>query len=77
MNYNVIIINEADFSDDPAFVHPFKVNKIDDFEVGLREAIAAWRRYNSNRDFLEIGCTVLLEKAALSRSARAVADEAN
>ena len=38
MNYDVIIITEADFSDDPAFVYPFKANKIEDFEVGVREA---------------------------------------
>jgi hypothetical protein len=55
MNYDVIIITEADFSDDPAFVYRFKANKIEDFEVGVREAIAEWRRYNPNRNFLETG----------------------
>jgi hypothetical protein len=45
INYNVIIITEADFSDDPAFVYPFKATKIEDFEVGVRKAIAEWRRY--------------------------------
>ena len=44
MNYDVIIITEADFSDDPAFVYPFKANKIEDFEVAVREAITEWRR---------------------------------
>jgi hypothetical protein len=39
------------------------------------EAIAEWRRYNPNQDFLESGCTVLVEKAVFSRSVRAVADE--
>ncbi len=33
MNYDVIIITEADFSDDPAFVYPFKANKIEDGDV--------------------------------------------
>jgi hypothetical protein len=75
MNYDVIIIAEADFSDDPAFVYPFKANKIEDFEVGVREAIAEWRQYNPNRDFLEAGCTVLVEKAVFSCSAQALADE--
>jgi hypothetical protein len=75
MNYDVIIITEADFSDDPAFVYPFKANKIEDFEVGVRQAIAEWRRYNPNQSFLEAGCTVLVEKAILSCSAQAVADE--
>ena len=72
MNYNVIIITEADLPDDPAFVCPFKANKIEDFEG---EAIAEWRRYNPNRNFLKAGCTVLVEKAVFSRSAQAVADE--
>ena len=75
MNYDVIIITEADFSDDPAFIYPFRANKVEDFEVAVREAIAEWRRYNPNRDFLEAGCTVLVEKAIFSCSAQAVADE--
>ena len=75
MNYDVIIITEADFSDDPAFVYPFKTNKIEDFEVGVRKAIAEWRRYNPNQNFLEGGCTVLVEKAVFSCPAQAVADE--
>ena len=75
MDYDVIIITEADFSDDPAFVYPFKANKIEDFEVGVRKAIAEWRRYNPNRDFLEAGCTVLVEKALLTGSVQALADE--
>jgi hypothetical protein len=75
MNYDVIIITDADFSDDPAFVYPFKANKIEDFEVGVREAIAEWRRYNSDRNFLETSCTVLVEKAVFSPSAQAIADE--
>jgi hypothetical protein len=36
MNYDVIIITEADFSDDPAFVYPFKADKIEAFEVAVR-----------------------------------------
>jgi hypothetical protein len=75
MNYDVIIITDSDLSDDPALVYPFKANKIEDFEVGVREAIAEWRRYNPNQNFLEAGCTVLVEKAVLSCSALAVADE--
>jgi len=75
MNYDVIIITEADFSDDPAFIYPFKANKIEDFEVGVREAIAEWRRCNPNQNFLEAGCTVVVEKAIFSCSAQAVADE--
>jgi hypothetical protein len=74
MNYDVIIITEADFSDAPAFIYRFRANKIEDFEVGVREAIAEWRRYNPNEDFLEAGCTVLVEKAIFSCSAQAVAD---
>ena len=74
MNYDVIIITEADFSDDPAFIYPFRANKVEDFEVAVREAIAEWRRYNPNR-FLEAGCMVLVEKAIFSCSAQAVADE--
>jgi hypothetical protein len=34
MNYDVIIITDGDLSDDPAFVYPFKANKIEDFEAG-------------------------------------------
>ncbi len=75
MDYNVIIITEADPSDDSAFVYPFKANKTEDFEVGVREAIAEWRRYNPNQDFLEAGCTLLVEKAVFSCSAQAVADD--
>ena len=75
MYYNVIIITEADLPDDPAFVHPFKADKLDEFEVGVREAIAEWRRYNPNQNFLEAGCTVLVEKAVFNCSAQAVADE--
>jgi hypothetical protein len=74
MNYDVIIITEADFSDDPAFVYPFRANKIEDFEVAVREAIAEWRRYNPNQDFVEAGCTVLVEKAVFSCSAKPLAD---
>ena len=74
MNYDVIIITEADFSDDPAFIYPFRANKVEDFEVAVREAIAEWRRYNPNQNFLEAGFTVLVEKAIFSCSARAVAD---
>jgi hypothetical protein len=74
MNYDVIIITEADFSDDPAFIYPFKAN-VDDFEVAVREAIAEWRRYNPNQDFLKAGCTVLVEKAVYAGSVQAVADE--
>jgi hypothetical protein len=75
MNYDVIIITEADLPDDPAFVYPFKANKLGDFEVAVREAIAEWRQYNPNRDFLEAGSTVLVEKAVFSCSAQALADE--
>jgi hypothetical protein len=74
MNYDVIIITEADFSDDPAFIYPFRANKVEDFEVAVR-AMAEWRRFNPNRDFLEAGCTVLVEKAIFSCSAQAIADE--
>jgi hypothetical protein len=69
MNYDVIIITEADFSDDPAFIYPFRANKVEDFEVAVR-AMAEWRRFNPNRDFLEAGCTVLVEKAVFSCSAK-------
>jgi hypothetical protein len=75
MDYNVIIITEADFSDDPAFVHPFEANTVDDFKVAVGEAIAEWRRYNPGREFLEAGCTVLIEQPILTGSAQAVADE--
>jgi hypothetical protein len=75
MNYDVIIITEADCSDDPAFVYPFRANKIEDFEVGVREAIAEWRRCNPNQNSLEAGCTVLVEKAVFIRSAQTVTDE--
>ena len=66
MNYDVIIITEADFFDDPAFVYPFSANRVEDFEVAVREAIAEWRRYNPDQNFLEAGCTVLVEKAVFS-----------
>jgi hypothetical protein len=49
MDYDVIIITETDFSDDPAFLYPFKANKIEDFEIGVTEAIAERRRYNPNK----------------------------
>ena len=75
MNYDVIIITEADFSDDRAFVYPFKANTFDDLKVAVDEAIAEWRRHNPDQDFLEAGCTVLVEKAVFSCSAQAVADE--
>jgi hypothetical protein len=75
MNYDVIIITEADLSDDPAFIYPFRANKVEDFEVGVREAIAEWRRYNPFRDFLEAGCTVLVEKTVFRCSAQAIANE--
>jgi hypothetical protein len=74
MYHDVVIITEADFSDDPAFIYPFRANKVEDFEVGVREEIAEWRRDNSNQNFLEAGCTVLVEKAVFSCSAQAVAD---
>lgn len=73
MDYNVVIVAEADFSDDPAFVYPFKADAIDDFRAAVGEAIAEWRYNNPNRDFLGAGCTVLVEKAAVfSRPTRAV-----
>jgi hypothetical protein len=46
MDYNVII------SDDPAFVHPFGANTVDNFKVAIGEAIAEWQRYNLDPDFL-------------------------
>lgn len=66
MDYNVTIITEADLSDDPAFVHPFKATTFDDFRIAVGEAIAEWRRYNPNRDFLEVRCTVLIEQASFT-----------
>ena len=75
MDYNIIIIAEADLSDDPAFVHRFKANTFDDLKVAVDEAIAEWRRYNPNRDFLEAGCTMLVERAMFTGAAQAVADE--
>jgi hypothetical protein len=74
MNYDVIIITDADLSDDPAFIYPFKAYKVDDFEIAVREAITEWRRNNPNHDFLEAGCTVLVEKAVFSCSAKPLAD---
>ena len=41
----------------------------------LALAIAEWRRYNPNQNFLEGGCTALVEKAVFSCSAQAVADD--
>ena len=75
MNYDVTIITEADPSDDPAFVYPFRANKIEDLEAGVREAIAEWRRYNPSQNFLEAGGTVLVEKAVFSCSPQSMADE--
>lgn len=75
MDYNVIIITEADLSDDLAFVHPFKVHKFEDFEVAVGEAIAEWRRRNPNPDFRDAGCTVLVEQAVFTRASQAVAVE--
>ena len=75
MDYNVIIITEADFSDDPAFVHPFKATAFDDFKVAVGEAIAEWQRDNPNREFVEAGCTVLVEQASFTSMAQAIADE--
>jgi hypothetical protein len=75
MDYNVIIITQADLSDDPAFVFPFKANTVDNFGVAVGEAIAEWRRYNPDRDFLEARCTVLIEQPVLIGSAQAVAHE--
>ena len=75
MNYNVIIIAEADLPDDPAFVHPFQANNFEDFAVAVGEAIARWRRHSPNRNFLQAGCTVLVEKAVFNCSVQAVADE--
>jgi len=66
MNYNVIIISEDDLPDDPAFVYPFKANRIEDFEAGVREAMAEWPRQNPDRDFMKAGCTVLIEKVPAS-----------
>ena len=37
MDYNVIIITEADLSDDPAFIHPFKASTIADFNCAVCE----------------------------------------
>jgi hypothetical protein len=51
----------------------FSANTVEDFEGAVREAIAEWRRYNPNQNFLKAGCTVLVEKAVFSCSAQAVA----
>jgi hypothetical protein len=74
MDYNVIIITEADLSEDPAFVQPFRANTFVDLKFAVGEAIAKWRRYNPNRDFVKAGGTVLVEQAVFP-SAHAVADE--
>lgn len=75
MDYNVIIITEADLSDDPAFIHPFKASTIADFNCAVCEAIAEWRCNNPDRNFLEAGCTVLVEKAAFTGAIQAAAGE--
>jgi hypothetical protein len=75
MDYNVIIITDADFSDDPAFVHPFRASTIADFNGAVGKAIAEWRCNNPDRNFLEAGCTVLIEKAMFAGAAQAAADE--
>jgi hypothetical protein len=75
MDYNVIIVTEADLSDDLAFVHPFKPNTVDDLKVAVGKAIAEWRRCNPNRDFLKAGCAVLVEQAVFASAAQAAAHE--
>jgi hypothetical protein len=75
VDYNVVIITESDLSDDPAFVHRFKATTFDAFGGAVGQAIAEWRSYNPNRDFLEAGCTVLVEQASFTGAAQAVADE--
>ena len=75
MDYNVIIITEGEFSDDPAFVHPFQASTNSDLNRAVREAIAGWRRCNPDRVFLESGCTVLVEKAMFIGAAQAAAAE--
>jgi hypothetical protein len=62
MNDNVIIISEADLLDDPAFAHPFKANKLNDFKAAVGKAIARWRLYNPNQDFLEASCRCWLRR---------------
>jgi hypothetical protein len=75
MNYNVIIITEADLSDDPAFIHPFKASTLAHFNGAVEEAIAEWRCNNPERNFLEAGCTVLVEKATYTGAVQAAAGE--
>ena len=75
MNYNVIIITETDLSNDPAFIHPFKASTIADFNGAVGEAIAEWPCNNPERNFLEAGCTVLVEKATYTGAVQAAAGE--
>jgi hypothetical protein len=75
MKYNVIIITEADLSDDPAFIHSFKASTIADFNGAVGEAIVEWRCNNPERNFLEAGCTVLVEKATYTGAVQAATGE--
>jgi hypothetical protein len=75
MDYNVIIIAEADLLNDPVFVHRFKANGFNDFRDAVGEAIVEWRRLNPRRDFLKARCTVLVEQAVFTGSTQAFEDK--
>ena len=76
MDYSIIVISESDLPDDPAFVFPFKAQKIEDLEVAFQAAMGAWSTQDPGRDFRETGCTVLVERAPVWVQGDVKAEEA-
>ena len=70
IDYNVIIITEAEFSDNPAFVRPFKAKTFDDFKVAEGEAMRTGG-VTILTGFRRGRCTVLVERASFTGAIRA------
>ena len=60
------IIPEADFSDDPAFVYPFKTDQIQGLRGRGKEGDCRMATIQSEPKFPKGGCTVLVREAVFN-----------
>ncbi len=63
MDYKITIRDENRPAAEALFIHLLKVDSVDDFERGVRDAIAEWKRQNPARDLIEDGCSLAIDRA--------------
>ncbi len=63
MIFRFVIVTARDPPNEMAFTRLLRVNRPDDLERGLSEAVAEWQQFYPERDLLEEHCTMLIEEA--------------